>query len=141
MQRVQSRAQRAAFQPMYPKRHHAYAEIVAGEGVINAVSFKSGKIQIRLTAEEEVTLRIVQLRYPYARARALPQRQELALTAGEPDGSISLQVPAGTSVIEITPTTTPARRWGRVLGTAAVVMLVGGRLISRRIKRLPGRRK
>jgi len=126
---------------MYPNHHHAYAEIVAGEGVINAVSFKRSKVQVRLTVEAEVTLRIAPLRYPYARARALPQRQELALTAGEPDGSISLQVPAGTSVIEITPTTTPASRWGRVLGTAAMVMLIGGRLIKRRAKRLPGRRK
>ena len=126
---------------MYSKYHPAYAEIVAGEGVINAVSFKSGKVQIRLTVEAEVTLRLAPLRYPYARARALPQRKELALTAGEADGSISVQVPVGTSVIEITPTKTPARRWGQVLGTAAIVMLVGGRLISRRIKRLPGRRK
>jgi len=126
---------------MYPNHHHAYAEIVAGEGVINAVSFKRSKVQVRLTVEAEVTLRIAPLRYPYARARALPQRQELALTAGEPDGSISLQVPAGTSVIEITPTTTPASRWGRVLSTAAMVMLIGGRLVKRRARRLPGRRK
>jgi len=37
---------------MYSKYHPAYAEIVAGEGVINAVSFKSGKVQIRLTVEK-----------------------------------------------------------------------------------------
>ncbi len=64
--------------------------MVAGQGVINAVSFKRGKTQIRLTVEEEVTLRIAQLRYPYSRATALPQGQELALAAGEPDGLISL---------------------------------------------------
>ena len=86
-------------------------------------------------------MRIAQLRYPYSRATALPQGQELALAAGEPDGLISLQVPAGTSIIEITLTTTPVKRWSRVLGTAAVVMLVGGRLLNRRSKRLPGGRK
>jgi hypothetical protein len=124
---------------MYSNHHHAYAEIVAGKGVINSVSFKRSKVQVQLTVEEEVTLRIAQRRYPYSRAMALPQHQELALTGGETDGLVSLQVPAGTSVIEITPATTPAKRWGQVLGTAALVMLVGGNLIKRRIKRLPGR--
>ena len=126
---------------MYSNHHYAYAEIVAGKGVINSVSFKRSKVQVWVTVEEEVTLRIAQQRYPYSRAMALPQQQELTLTGGGTDGLVSLQVPAGTSVIEITPATTPAKRWGQVLSTAALVMLVGGKLIKRRMNRLPRRWK
>ena len=127
---------------MYSNHHHAYAEIVAGKGVINSVSFRHSKVQVRVTVEEEVTLRIAQQRYPYSRAMALPQQQELALTGGQADGLVSLQVPAGTSVIEITPATTPAKRWGQILGTVGLVMLlVGGKLLKRRINLLSGRWK
>lgn len=116
---------------MPSRQPYALAEIISGQGSINAVSFKQGKIQITLSADEAVTLRIAQNYQPRSRAVALPQGHELVMRADGLEGLISLEVPAGTTVIEITAVPTPAQRLGKALGSVAVVLLVGAALVYR----------
>lgn len=114
---------------MPSKQPYALAEIIAGQGSINAISFEQGKMQITLSADEAVTLRIAQNYQPRSRAVALPQGQELAMRANGPEGLISLEAPPGTTTIEIIPVPTAAQRLGKALGSLAVVVLVGAALV------------
>jgi hypothetical protein len=125
---------------MYPKRTYALAEITTGQGTINAVSFKQGKIQISLTAAEDLTLRVAHPYHAHWRATALPQGQDLRLAPADIDELLSIVVPAGTTAVEIVQKTSPTQRWGKILGVAAVV-LVGTVLGIRSGKLRPGRRK
>lgn len=126
---------------MYPKRNYALAEITTGQGTINAVSFKQGKIQISLTADEDLTLRVAHPYNAHWRATAVPQGQDLTLAPADTAGLISIVVPAGTTAVEITQKASPTRRWGQILSVAAVVVLVGTALVVRPGKLRPGRRK
>lgn len=116
---------------MPSKQPYALAEIIAGQGSINAVSFKPGKIEITLSADEAVTLRIAQTHQPHSRAVALPQGHELVIQSDGIEGLISLEVPRGTTAVEITAVPTPAQRLGKTLGSLAVVLLVGTVLVYR----------
>ncbi len=113
------------------KQPYALAEIIAGQGSINAVSFKPGKMQITLSADETVTLRIAQNYQSHSRAVALPQGHELVIQSDGLEGLISLEVPPGTTAVEITAVPTPAQRLGKTLGSLAVVPLVGTVLVYR----------
>ncbi len=126
---------------MYPKRTYALAEITTGQGTINTVSFKQGKIQISLTADEDLTLRIAHPYHVHWRATAVPPGQDLTLAPADTAGLISLLVPAGTTAVEITQRASPTRRWGKILSVVAVVVLVGTVLGIRPGKPRPGRRK
>ncbi len=116
---------------MPPTLPYALAEIIAGQGSINAVSFKQGRIQITLCADEAVTLRIAQNYQPHSRAVALPQGHELVMRSDGLEGLISMEVPPGTTAVEITPIPTPAQRLGKALGSLVVVLLVGAVLVYR----------
>lgn len=116
---------------MPSKQPYALAEIIAGQGSINAVSFKQGKMQITLSADEAVTLRIAQNYPPHSRAVALPQGQELVMRADGLEGLISLEAPRGATTIEITAVPTAAQRLGKALGSLAVVLLAGAVLAYR----------
>jgi hypothetical protein len=65
----------------------------------------------------------------------------LTLAPADTAGLLSIVVPAGTTAVEITQKASPTRRWGQILGVAAVVVLVGTALVVRPGKLRTGRRK
>lgn len=110
------------------QHRHAVAEISAGQGAITAVSFRQGKIRIRLRAEEEVTLQVAHPYRSHWRAKAWPPDRRLQTLPSSQPGVLTLVAPAGVRAIEISQATPPAQRWGRALGVVAVALLAGAAL-------------
>jgi hypothetical protein len=100
------------------------AFITSGSGNAGVVSWEPREIRLRTDVQGPAAVRIIQFYFPGWQARLADSGEKLEVTPTEPDGLISVNVPAGDHVIGVELTATHAESVGKIVSASSAALIL-----------------
>jgi hypothetical protein len=96
--------------------------IVEGNGHAEIKASKTGEIDLLINTSNDSKLTVPQFYYPYWHAQMSGTSTELTVTPSQPDGLISLAVPAGNHEVRLRLERSKPEAFGQIISLVALVI-------------------